>query len=1291
MEHNPSLIKHFLPSKIRGVYRFDDELSKSNITNDDEAQNFIDLKLRFLPEEYKSFIEGNVDLGNFNLDRLIGKRILDSACSNAENKRKYQEYFKCYPHFQPIDDNNYLEAEFVKKVLSPLLSIHDLLKIEPQKQIAQYFADFAVVGERKYVFEIDGFGKFESRANLDDFLARQNKIINEGWQIYRFSYTHIKSNTEKTRKQILDVFKKDSELKRYLSQDNQATFFEEALESSASNEVLDPIDLVNNFYLVQDLFADINSEKDYSSDNELTIKDNLSYSFSLAALSLSSLYRFLDVIERLFNIEFNLPRIRIISHDLSDEYQLHPKISMTSMDLSSDIEVNLQSINDPNLQVRLSINEKADVRFRDDLNIEEIKERLHYLSNSIFKYEGTKPFQEKIFKHIFDGKDVLGISPTGSGKSFCFWLPALLKPGLSIVICPLRSLMRDQKATLQNYGISSMAFINMDTDREEQEQIVTDVLLGKIKLLYVAPERLRITKFLNHLNKIQEFRKINYLIIDEAHCISEWGHDFRPSYLNIPYFFQDLKKMNDDLQVIALTATAGVMVKRDVVNILHFKNENVISEEDFDRINFSYQIVTVKDHKDKDDKFKQILTEAIPNSLKKRDIHDLVSADTKGEKNVGIIYTIYADPHGRHSIYDGIAHYLYETKKIVEPDIFNDRDDSDYYDLTDYGSGRIRAFSSKEPTLCPKCNSYKYISDVRREADNEYVEESDDLDIDEIPKGQKKCLSDGHVFVQANNRDANRPPKYKKDTLRNQNEFKSGKFDILVATKGFGMGIDKGSVRFVLHTSFSSGIESWYQEAGRAGRDNERAHCVILAELPSDSCIHKLEKIEGAKIPDCNNRGNCPYGRESLCDYGKQHVFIKRSYPSVEADVASIVITLDKLITSFIENVLGAGNTITFKSSSSRLKNDELALFRLKILGVVQDFSVSYGRRSPSFTVTLYTETTTENKIRLKLDAEGMTDRLIDYLRNNNLNEVPEMDDPETITRRISKCKEQYDANIIKRIDRRNLQNYDNYKQFYHTIIDYLLVILGHIYTDVVKMRYDMLWNLHTVIWNKNKTCRRPSILRFFNEKDFFGKDYKCELCDICVETLHFERDSRVPPKETEIEEELRKQLFDALSTGHFNYSNLTRLCNAFRNYPEDIYYRSRGILEGSPNNLVALYFCREFSPGDEKEANTKRLIRTANEFLQMDIVVELYKSSEAKYKKELLFIIDDEYGRFNNDDGMKWLYEKAEKLLKTDHDEKLNAMKERFGFFFLCNELEATYSNKFDGLKQQVEEAYYG
>lgn len=1286
MEINTCLIKYFLPSRIRGVYKFDDNPSKSKITSDEEARSFIDLKLLFLPEEYKKLLEKYIDLEKFTLDRSIGKRILNSTSSNAENKRKYQEYFKCYPHFQPIDDNNYLEAEFVKRVLSPVLSPHGLLKVEPQKQIAQYFADFAIVGEKKYVFEIDGFGKFENRGNLDDFLFRQNEIINLDWQVCRFSYTHIKYNTEKTRKQIFDIFSKDAELKRYLLKDKQSALFEQTQKSFDASEALDPIDLVNNFYLVQDFIADIFSEKNI--DSELIIKDNLSYSFSLASLSLSSLYRFLGDIERLFNIDLNLPYIKIIHHDLNNEYQLHPKISITNMELASEIEINSQAISDPNLQARLSVNEKDDFNFRNDLQIEDIKEYLNYYSNSIFRYrDGTYSFQERVFKHIFSGKDVLGISPTGSGKSFCFWLPALLKPGLSIVICPLRSLMRDQKSTLQNYGISSMEFINSDVSPEEQEQIVTDVLLGKIKLLYVAPERIRIKKFLEHLIKIQEFRKINYLIIDEAHCISEWGHDFRPSYLNIPFFFQALKAKNDDLQIISLTATAGGMVRRDIVNILNLKDENVISETDFDRISFSYQIVTVKDHKEKQEKFKQILTKSIPKSLKKKDIYDVVTtSNMRDEKNVGIIYSIYADPHGRYSIYDGISHYLYETKKIIEPEIFFEREND--YELTDYGNGRVRAFSSKSPTLCPNCNCYQYISDRSVEEDD-YSEIGEDSDLDEIPRGRKRCLYCDHIFVQTNTQDANRPTKYQKATFRNQNEFKSGKFDILVATKGFGMGIDKGSVRFILHTSFASGIESWYQEAGRAGRDNERAHCVILAEIPSDDCIHRLEKIDEAKTPMCNNRGNCSHGRGSLCDYGKQHVFIKRSYPSVEADVASIITTLDKLISSFLE---GFGGTIIFKSSNSRLKSDELALFRLKILGIVQEFSVFYKHRLPSFEVTPYTETTPENKIRLKLNTEGMTDRLIEYLKRNSLYEVSEIENPETISSRINKCKEQYDADIIKRIDRRNLQHYDEYKWFYHKIIDYLLVILNHIYKEVVRMRYDMLWNLHYVIWNKDRECRRPVILRFFNTNPkSFEEDYKCELCDVCVGDLHFKRDTRVPPKGTAEAIELQKELNDVLLSGHFDYYRLVRLRDAFRNYPKGIYYRSRGVLEGSPNNLVALYFCREFSPENEKEANTKRLIRTANEFLHMDIVIELYRSSEAEFKRELLFILDDEYGRFNNDDGMKWLYGKAGELLKTGHDEKLNDMNERFGFFFLCNELEATYSKRFGELKQQIEGAYYG
>ncbi len=1281
---NPATIKHFLPSKIRGVYRFDDELSKSKIHSDEEARNFVDLKLRFLPEEYRNIFKEYFDLEKITFNNLFGNRIWESTASKSGTRRKYSEYFDKHEHLRLKNENNYLEREFIKNILSPILSLNGLFKIQPQKQIAQYFVDFSVIGEKKYTFEVDGFGKFKDRANMDEFLERQNRIINNGWVLYRFSYSHIINKPEKTRKQIYDIFTKDSELKAYLSKGDESNLFEDSQIDKGHDNAIHPVDLVNNFYLIQDYITNAIIERESVSDIEIAIRDNLFYPFPLVAFSLSSLYRFFDSIVKLFALDFKLPHLKIISRYTEVNNQIHKKISLTDSNLTSDIEIDFDVINDPNLQARVFINDNVNINF-DSLEVQDIKDYINYFTYSIFRYnEGTKLFQDKVIKHIFDGKDVLGISPTGSGKSFCFWLPTLLNPGLSIVICPLRSLMRDQLATLQNYGISSIAFINSDIRNEEQEQIVTDVLLGKVKLLYVAPERIRIKKFLDHLNKIQKFRKINYLVIDEAHCISEWGHDFRPSYLNIPSFYETLKLSNKDLQIIALTATAGGMIRKDIMNILNLKKESVISDEDFDRINFSYQIIPVKDYREKQEKFQKILTESIPKALRKEDIKAVVSSKNKQEeKNMGIIYTIYADPHGRYSIYDGISHYLYETKMIIEPDIFHEREND--YALTDYGSNDVRAFSSKPPTLCPKCNSYQYISHRNTIDEEDYSEVEDS---DEIPKGWKKCLSCGYKFQQTNVQNANKPPKYQEVTFKNQADFKKGLIDILVATKGFGMGIDKGSVRFVLHTSFASGIESWYQEAGRAGRDNERAHCVILAEIPEDNCIHQLVKIDEAKIPSCTNRGNCPYGRESLCDYGKQHVFIKKSYPSVEADIISIIRTLDKLIIAFLDV---ARSTINFQSSNSRLKSDELALFRLKVLGIVQEFSVFYVHRSPFFEVTLSTEITSDNKIALKLNTDEMVDKLIEYLKRNSLYDVPDIENPETMSKRIKRCKEKYDADVIDRIGRNNLTNYEKYQWFYHKIIDYLLVILDHTYTDIVKMRYQMLWHLHSVIWNRDKECRRPLILQYFQNVKKSYENYRCELCDVCIEDLNFKRESRIPPKETEVEEELQRQLEEALLTGHFVYESLVRLRDVFLNYSRGIYRRSSGILEGSPNNLVAVYFCREFSPKDEKEANTKRLIRTANEFLHMDTVIELYKSSENKFKKSQLLILDDEYGRFNNEDGIKWLHGEANKLLKSDYDKQLDAMRERFGFMFLCNEFDTYYSERFKDINQQIMEAYYG
>lgn len=317
-------------------------------------------------------------------------------------------------------------------------------------------------------------------------------------------------------------------------------------------------------------------------------------------------------------------------------------------------------------------------------------------------HDNFRPMQEEIITSVLQGHDTLALLPTGGGKSVCFQIPALAKDGICIVVSPLIALMKDQVENLREKGIDAVSIVS-GMSRREVDIALDNCIYGYTKFLYLSPERL-----LSELVRERiKYMKVNLFAVDEAHCISQWGYDFRPPYLHIA----ELRELHPNVPVLALTATATADVRVDIQEKLLFKPGSMLYQQSFARKNISYVVRHAEN--------------------KSRALMDVVG----GVKGSGIVYV--------------------RTRK---------------------GTADVAKF----------LNEHNYKADYY------------------------------HGGLSADERS------------EKQEAWKNNRTRIIVATNAFGMGIDKSDVRFVVHLEAPDSLEAYYQEAGRAGRDEQKAYGVLL-------------------------------------------------------------------------------------------------------------------------------------------------------------------------------------------------------------------------------------------------------------------------------------------------------------------------------------------------------------------------------------------------------------------------------------------------------------------------------
>ena len=552
-------------------------------------------------------------------------------------------------------------------------------------------------------------------------------------------------------------------------------------------------------------------------------------------------------------------------------------------------------------------------------------------------YDSFRGIQEEIINSISENKDTLGLMPTGGGKSITFQVPALAKDGLCLVITPLIALMKDQVQNLRKRGIKALS-IYSGMSRQDIITTLENCIFGNYKFLYISPERLDTEIFRTKLRKM----KVSMITVDESHCISQWGYDFRPAYLKIA----EIRELLPNIPVLALTATATPEVVKDIQARLHFRRENVFRMS-FERSNLAYIV-------------------------------------RKTDNKTGELLHILRSMPGSAIVY---VRNRRRTKEITE--LLNNEDiTADFY----------------------------------------------------------------HAGLDDATKDIR------------QHRWQSGGSRVMVATNAFGMGIDKPDVRIVIHMDLPDSIEAYFQEAGRAGRDGQKAYAVILYAKADKTTLHKRIPDtfpEKEYIKDVYEHLQYYYqmamgdGLDCVREFNIEDFCRKFKYFPVPVDSALKILTQ----AGYLEYTGEQDNTSRLLFT---IRRDEL--YRLREMGDDMDKLIQTVLRSYTGVFTDYTYINEDSlAIRTGLTRRQIYEQLVHLAKLRIVSYIPRKKTPYIIYTR-----ERIEAQLIH--------------------------ISPEIYEER-KARYETRINAMLEYVTNDTLCRSCMLLDYFGEKN----EHNCGQCDTCI------------------------------------------------------------------------------------------------------------------------------------------------------------------------------------------------